>query len=718
MTNTEIKYLEFIKFVHQQFESEISLEEVTALLHLEEDYNKDSPASLGKSLVLNRLIFSGEKISGQEFIFDQKLYKGINVWIADNHKGKSTVFKVIKFALTGTDDIKSDIKNWIGEIILEFQVGANTFTCFIDKTGRCRGAMYSFGIERYLELRDTQKLETIGKEIEFEFKSQNQFVEKLQEFFFAHFSFYTLKYTHHLGSKEELGLTTAKLSWSTYFKSIYLESNNYEYLFFEQEKFGSQGRKIFEMILGLPLTYPINMLTMQSDHVSEEIGKLKLVDKSKIETDKSKRLEIENKYAVVTHNINLLRQSESLLFDRKPLLDEYNVLQMRINENRKRARIATDKYQAERAKINPLEGEITNLESDLRKINDEMQRLTKQEINVELYKEAGSFFSNLDIKTCPHCDVEVSELKKENERVKHVCALCGETSEHQRVDEAELQAKLVGIRAEKAGYTSKSLEIQKNISNRKEEMQNLETLVADLLSKLPDPTLVDADNERLKEIENEIETLNKEQNKSKELIEKKEGLIKEEAVLKFQLEEMAKNKPSENADKITQLSLKKAILDFALQALEKKRIHLNKDILTKLQQLILKEVHALGLSSIENIEISDKFTLIFTQNQVNVAFNDLTEGEKLRAKLAFYLSLIQLDIEHNLGRHPRFLIFDSPGNEEMIEEHLHGLSEMFKSVNQRFRDNLQIFVGSALREFSEITDAEKSTIKERNEFVF
>ncbi len=77
-----------------------------------------------------------------------------------------------------------------------------------------------------------------------------------------------------------------------------------------------------------------------------------------------------------------------------------------------------------------------------------------------------------------------------------------------------------------------------------------------------------------------------------------------------------------------------------------------------------------------------------------------------------------MDIEHNLGRHPRFLIFDSPGSEEMIEEHLHGLSEILKNVNKRFKDSLQIFVGSALREFSQITDTEKTIIKRKEEFVF
>ena len=109
---------------------------------------------------------------------------------------------------------------------------------------------------------------------------------------------------------------------------------------------------------------------------------------------------------------------------------------------------------------------------------------------------------------------------------------------------------------------------------------------------------------------------------------------------------------------------------------------------------------------------------MFTQNEVTESFSDLAEGEKLRVKLAFYLSLIQLDIEHQLGRHPRFLIFDSPGSEEMIEEHLHGLSDILKNVNERFKNELQIFVGSALREFSQITDAEKAVIKGKDEFIF
>ncbi len=141
-------------------------------------------------------------------------------------------------------------------------------------------------------------------------------------------------------------------------------------------------------------------------------------------------------------------------------------------------------------------------------------------------------------------------------------------------------------------------------------------------------------------------------------------------------------------------------------------------MISKLENLILKEIHAFGIHSITTLQINNKYDLVFTQNGELEGFNDLTEGEKLRVKLAFYLSLIQLDIEHNLGRHPRFLIFDSPGSEEMIEKHLHGLSDILKNVNARFGEELQIFIGSALREFSQITSPEKALIKGEDEFIF
>jgi len=718
MKNSSINYKKFIQYVQLQFEDDISLEELELLLQLKESYNKDSPESLGKSLILNRLFFSGQKISGEEFTFDQKLYTGINAWIADNHKGKSTIFKIIKFALTGTDSIKKDIKSWIDEILLEFSIGKVIYTCYIDRKGRDRGAMYRFTISDFIEFRNNQKLDAIDKETEFEFRSNTQLEEKLQEFFFEQFSFYTLKYTQKSSSKENFELNTANLSWATYFKSIYLESSNYEYLFFDNEKIGAQGRKIFEMILGLPLTYPINRLTVQRDRVLEDIGKIKLTHKTKTETTKEKKIKLLNRYEFISKELGNLKESSKITFNEKPLIEEYNNIQEKINLIRRQQRLLNETYQTEKDKQYLINKELVNLEIDKHKIEGEINKHEKQKLNIELYKQAGSFFSSLDIKICPHCETDVSDSKKTIERENHICSLCGELSTQQKVEKAELQAKIDRITEVKESHIKKLTQIEKTIAQHFETLKRLDILIAEHFSQVVSITPLDEDNKRLKEIEIEIESINKEREKQKGLIDNKDELIKEEAILKFQLEEIEKEKLDENAQAIKNLYLKRDILDYALDALEKKRIKINKDIINKLEEHILNEVHSFGLKNINKIEISNKYELIFTQNNVVENFNDLTEGEKLRVKLAFYLSLIQLDIENKLGRHPRFLIFDSPGSEEMVPKHLQGLSDILKDVNDRFKDQLQIFVGTALREFSDITEKKKILIKKEDEFIF
>jgi hypothetical protein len=718
MKSTNIRFKDFVKYVHDYFQSEISYDEVENILFLDEDYNKDSPVSLGKSLLLNRLMFSGTKVSGEPIIFDQLLNSGINVWIADNLKGKSTVFKVIKYALTGTDSIKPDIKKWISEIILEFTIGSVVYTIYIDKTGRDKGALYAFNIQRFLDLKSNQKLDTIEKEKEFEFKSRNQLEEKLQEFFFDHFSFYTLKYTSKSPGKDQFGLSTGNLSWSTYFKSIYLESKDYDFLFFDSERIGAQGRKIFEMILGLRLTYPINMLSLQRDRVLEETGKLKLVDRTSNESRSAKRVTVTDRYAIVQKQLLDLKDLTAPQFDEKSLIDEYSAIQDRLNERRKTLRTSSDQLQDRQTELRNLNEELRNLEGDKTKIKQELIQLDKKELNIKIYKDGNSFFSNLEIKVCPHCDTEISENRKAIEQQNHTCSLCGETSVDERNNNEELEASIANIGEERKGHNTKLKAIEKNIDDLNDSMSLTNSIIDELHKNLGSSNNFETDTLRLAEIEKRIEAINRQRRAQQELFAKHEDLIKEEAILNFQINAMESDAASDNNAAIDSGELKVRILDYALQALERKRGQVNKDLINKLEQLILSEVHAFGLSSIDKIQINEKYDLIFTQNQVQESFNDLNEGEKLRVKLAFYLSLIQLDIEHKLGRHPRFLIFDSPGSEEMIPQHLLGLADVFKGINNRLKDKLQIFIGTALREFSEISDAERTVIKEKNEFIF
>ncbi|MDH6356127.1 hypothetical protein M2132_002490 [Dysgonomonas sp. PH5-45] len=70
-----------------------------------------------------------------------------------NFKGKSTIFKIIKFCLTGRNSIKSAIKNWFDDIFLEFSLAETTYTVHIDASAyHVNCSLYRFGIEKYNQL--------------------------------------------------------------------------------------------------------------------------------------------------------------------------------------------------------------------------------------------------------------------------------------------------------------------------------------------------------------------------------------------------------------------------------------------------------------------------------------------------------------------------------------------------------------------------------------
>lgn len=715
----EIDYEKYITYVHDKFKNKITYQEVEKLLSLEEDYNKDSPTSLGKSLVLNRLIFNGQKNNGDKIEFDKPFAKGLNTWIADNGKGKSTIFKIIKYALTGNNSIKKDIKNWINEILLEFQIGQTTFTIHIDKSARIsEGALYSFTLGKFLELRNSEKLDSTEKNLQFLFRGDEAFSNQIQTFFFNQFSYYSLKYTQKSSKKDDLSLKTSSLSWSSYFKTIYLESSDHGNLYFKEEKIGDQGRKIFEMIMGLRLTYPINRLSLLLNKEEEEIGKIKLIAASIEKNTNDSKENLDKELEKVNKELEKLEKLNTISFDINPLIEEQVKLQDSINKTLADHRDASAKYNLVIEAKNKKLQENEEYKRDLSVVDIEITRLEKQRINMILYQEAGSFFTNLEIKTCPHCETDVSQDKIKEESEHHNCRLCGKEATLQKIDNEELAAKIAKITEEKTLYEEKKTKLKQKIADGKKSSEKLNENVLQFYSdymKVPSTQMA---QKRLKEIEISLSSVRSQLNEMKDLNRKKDVLKDQKAVVSYRLNELTKAEPTKNEDAMGQRALNKEIFIYAIDALKKKRQELNKEILAKLEGLILKEMQEFGLKNISKVGISESYNLSFIQNEESVTFDDLTESEKLRVKFAFYLSLIQLDIEYQLGRHSRFLIFDSPGSEEISKANLEGLSTIFKDINKRFGNDLQIFLGTSLREFNEVTTNEKATIKAPEEALF
>lgn len=699
----------FIEEIHGLYSKNISREEVKILLDLGDEYNRDTPIATGKRLELKFISFIGKKItdmghdySNQIIDYNQSIESGINIWIADNLKGKSSIFKIIEFALTGNNTLKQNIKKWITHIILCFKINQKEYTIHLNtEKNTLKGILYTGTIKKVSDLSSLNK-----EHILFEGKGQEEYQAQIQEFFFKQFSYYSLKWTQKAPQKDKNELNESNASWKTYFKSIYLESKDSNNLVY-----GDQGKKIFQMLLGLELTFPINRLWVKRDMLKFEKAKLQSYSEKEVKAKEIKKDALYQRLKEINNQILQFSQNNNDRVNINSLYNDYNLIIQEMNiQNNNSLNLETE-IQKIKKELNLIKTNQDNTEAEIIRISKEIVKNEKQLIDLEEYIDVGIFFSNLDIKHCPSCNHSISENKKKLEKEKHKCPLCNEAiiEEDYHLDKEQYLIKIQELKKVKSIFENQSKDFK--IKNENYQRLNKEILSKiDVLEKqkksLPDTSKL---NIQLKEIE---DLINSEKEKNKPENEKKDKLIAEKAVIEYQLKELEKK----TIPQIEDFDIKIEILSIAIENLNKKRFDMGEKILSSLSELMLNEVHEFGLNSITKIQITDKLDIQYKQDGEFVSFDNIAEGEQLRVKLALYLSLIQLDIDYNFGRHTRFLIIDSPGKEEGDAKYLEGLSTVLKNIEKRFGDKLQILIGTAERNLENVVT--NQIVFPENTYVF
>jgi hypothetical protein len=695
----------FTKELYIEFSNSLTFEEVESLLEIKEAYNKDTPLSTGKNLSLTYISFNGEKsttekqsYSGNQINFEQEIQSGINIWIADNLKGKSSVLKVIKYALTGNNSLKPNIKKWIKHIIINFKIGNKHYTIYLNTEGRLNAFLLNGTFKKPNEIEDHKD------QIIIQAKSETEYQEKIQDFFFKQFSYYSLKWTQKSSSKDSNELLESSASWSTYFKSIFLESKDSASLIF-----GGQEKKVFEMLMGLELTYPINRLGLKKDMLNDKKGKQNLFSKMDIKQISIDKQNLELDLDILNKQLETLKDEKPISINK--LYSDYNIILKEIELTNKISLDYENNNHLLRKLFNSLGSKRSSNEVELNRIKKEIEKINKQIISIEEYLDIGIFFSNLDIKHCPSCNHTVSEHKKRTQTEEHKCTLCNEGVEESEIDKEVYNDKIDRLKSLKLKFIEESNILIEDIKvvNLKydEENKKIVNLEAKRI-ELKDTILL---NEDLRKIE---KLINIEKGKITPDNLKRENIIKEKAIIEYKISELDKStqKPKLSIDFDKQIKL----LDTAIIKLNSLRYKIGENILKRLSELMLSEINDFGLKSITEIKISEKFEIQYKQDGDFISFNNIAEGEQLRAKIAFYLSLIQLDIEKNFGRHTRFLIIDSPSKEEADANFLNGLSSVLKSIEERYGDELQILIGTAERGLKDVV--KKQYITRLDEFVF
>ncbi|MCX2454342.1 hypothetical protein OQX61_23935 [Pedobacter sp. PLR] len=698
-------FKDFVKNIHNQFKENLSLEQTREMLDIGDQFTKDTPLSTGKRLIIKRIAFSGVKATevtnsyaGDVIAYDQRVETGINIWIADNLKGKSSIFKILKYALTGTNSVKPNVKKWIHYILINFNISDREYTIHMDTKSRLKASLYNGTIDKKEEVYQHEQ------DIIFSTSSELDYQNQIQDFFFKQFAYYSLKWTQKSSQKDSTDLLEVGASWKTYFKSIFLESSDSAVMY------GDQGKKIFQMLLGLELTYPINYFSVEKDKLVFDRAKRLSAPVQNTAFQKENRDKLAARLYEINELLRISSEQPKSSVNLNALYGEHDLLVKSLQAESRRLLDIETQMSGERKALETIKEKRERRTSEAQRIRREMLKTQRQIADLVEYLEVGIFFSNLDIKQCPCCSHAVTDVKKKKAAAEKVCSLCNDNVDPEGED------------VYREGYKQKIENLKLVLTNHQRDFDHLgdgdnqteydkkyNSIIAleQQKANLIDTTTITMRLEKISEIF--------EAEKDKEVIQDpaREKLIAEKAVITYQLQE----KPAEPAaDNYAEGDVKIEVLTAAIMELNKQRYAVSSSVLVRLSDLMLAEIHDMGLNSISEIEITDKFEIRYKQDGDFIGFENIAEGEQLRAKIALYLSLIQLDIEFNFGRHTRFLIIDSPAKEEADANYMTGLSTLLKTIEQRFGGELQILIGTAERSLVDTVPQEILTAE--NEFVF
>lgn len=685
------EFTKIFEKLYDKYSNQLTKDEIIDLLNVD-DTAIDIPLSTGKRLIIEYIEFSGDKQNGELINFKKNFSSGINMIIADNLKGKSSVFKIIKTALVGNDDyIKPDVKQWIKYIVLGFKINDKRYTISMDLEKRLKGKLYNCYFEDYLKDGD------LSEQLIFEANSNIEYENQIQKFFFNQFSYFSMKWTQKISSKESNKLIESSSSWKTYFKTIYLESRD------STSFYGGQDQKTFQMLLALEHTQLINKITVKKELMQSSLSKqLDVLDSITDDTEGSnlqadirrieqKLTDIRNSWNSVDL-INLKNQRRAMKLEISEINDKLSALY-----KQRKALIAEKELKKK---------EFDGFGFEYSRITNEIYKTQRFINDINEYLEVGQFFSALEIKNCPSCNHQVIHS---NTETGNTCPLCHEIAVNDDIEQKYNYSE----KADELEKTLKQMLREKELLGEKkkvlnEEVEHIDGFLASIQKDIS--RLEENDKEdNLDEINSSIEKIQNEYDDNQE-----KELIAQQAVLMFRLAE--KEKGNSKLSDVEKLKATIEMLNDAVINIDNLRFEKSKTIMEDLKKSMLKEIHDFGLASITDIIIDKKFNITYVQNNVMVKFSEIAEGEQLRVKLAFYLSLIQLDIEKNHGRHTRFLIVDSPNKEEGDTAYLEGLIEVLNQIQTRYHDQLQIIIGTATREFSGVVKNEK--IYGKGEYLF
>jgi hypothetical protein len=593
--------------------------------------------------LLVQIAFSGTKDRAgidEPFNFDWSgLNHGLWAMLSDkNLRGKSSILEVVHWLLRGRPT--SNLQEDVRRWIHKAGVRFLLDDIEHEVSIQCVG-----GLRGSLVRRDNNGKRSIQLA---QFQAEDEFEAVMADFFMKALSMDAISSWQFNPSKDEDAGRAVSHGWAAFSGAMFI-GTNYETLLGDMPVVSGLNPRLIQMYIGVPWVSTLASSTSASKAGQNALDAQARKQTQAQESRKQRESEILDELTAKRDELGALPSDDDLRRSLKQLNSEFAIATK--EQQRLEKRLSNEVSAEEEARLLSLE--------DRKELQSHLDSMA-----------AGAIFRQLDPTHCPRCDNEIDEAKKKLEQKTHACSVCGEVTESDE-DAEEMKIDLEQrAKASKAAYDKSAKAVnalRQDVASSKKISNSLENRIEGTTSNLG--------------------------SYGRQL-----ALSHEIAVLEGSLAEATR---ADSSSEVEHEPDAMKALNAIVAETETRVKAVRNDLFKDVSDRIVHYAQRFGMHTLTEASLKANASLSLVKGGTSTSYSKVTEGEKLRLKVATILAMLEIGEQKGVGRHPGLLMIDSPGAQEVSQADLEALVSGLQSVAKDI-PHCQIFVAG--RSSEAITD--------------
>lgn len=587
-----------------------------------------------RRVVLNELEFSGVKdgvANAGPFAFAWSgLDHGLWAMLTDNNlRGKSTIIEIVRWLLRGrpSNNLQDDVRRWVHVVRLRFHLDSDEYEIAATTQGEPIGSLSRI---RIAGSDGTEREATVLAK----FATDGEFEAVMADFFMRMFAMESMSTWRQSGEDEGQPVTH---SWVAFSGAMFI-GTNYDVLLGDMPVTSGLTSRLMQMYLGVPW-----VSTLAAAKTAQQVVE-QAVQISARRNEQGRQAAKSRIDSIAAQLAERRAELEEIPSD-QAVRDSIAADTSELFEVRRRERAMAERVERTAAALREVTAAYQEDRRDLQTHLDSMS--------------ANAVFRRLEPKCCPRCDHTISKAKKELESSNHSCSVCGESitnSEDGEVIKADLKERVSTSEAAVKLAQTKGEEAETDLAA-------IQSRAASLQSRLESAS---------KELSSAL---------------RRHEVAMAVAVLEGRLEEASFAPIASSEDRTAELAILNAVV-----AETESRVKATRDgLLADVSVRLVEYAKAFGMENLSGATLRANAVLNLVKGGSSTSYSKVTEGEKLRLKVATILAMVEIAEERGVGRHPGLLMIDSPAAQEVSPADVDHLVAGLEAVSAKL-PHFQVFV--------------------------